>query len=210
MKIFIITPVSRVDNLLSIYQSLVAASLTPIQIEWYVIFDLAIAAHLHEWQDRIQANGTRDIKVHFFQSDRKNAVGGHYHRNVMLDRLGEKAEGNLAYYDTWVYQLDDDNILHPSLANFLFAHLHQILLVDVVLFDQIHSDGLLRLAAGRLEVGHIDTAMMICRLKAIGTLRYDPNDYCADGHFIKNICEQSKPLIYNQPLCYYNFLRNGQ
>jgi hypothetical protein len=31
----------------------------------------------------------------------------------------------------------------------------------------------------------IDTAMMISRLKAIGTIRYDHQDYCADGHFIK-------------------------
>jgi hypothetical protein len=210
MKILVITPVSRPDNLLAIYNSLATNNTTPIEIEWYVVFDLAIKDQLKEWEDRIQANGTRNIKVHFYLSDRANCVAGHYHRNFILEILLDKAKGNLGLFDAWICQLDDDNILHPSLAAFMYSQMHILVTKDVFLFAQILRNGATRLQVTKIEVGLIDTAMMMARLKAIGTIRYDDQDYCADGHFIKEVCKQSesKTFIYNQPLCYYNYLRS--
>jgi hypothetical protein len=96
MKILVITPVSRPDNLLAIYNSLCTNNSTPIEVEWYVVFDLAIKDQLKEWEDRIQANGNRSLKVHFYLSDRANQVAGHYHRNFILDIILEKQKASLA------------------------------------------------------------------------------------------------------------------
>src|SRR5438067_321348 len=102
MKILVITPVTRPDNLLAIYNSL-AANSTACEIAWHLIFDLSIKDQLRMWEDRLQANGTRQVKVHFYISNRAYAVGGHYHRNHLLNVIQDKAKTSEGLSDAWLH-----------------------------------------------------------------------------------------------------------
>lgn len=210
-KIIVITPTSRPENLLAIYKSLVETEIF-LSIEWHIVYDGAIDFDtIKKCQDMLEPHNARTIEIVHHISDRSHAVAGHYHRNFVIDNLMDRACQNPDYGNYWIYQLDDDNIIHPDLIQFI-RNEHELLKeTKVFMFDQKLRNGATRLRINReqVKVGFVDTAMMICRLSAIGMIRYDEEDYCADGKFISQVYESNRyyTLFYNQPLCYYNYLR---
>lgn len=206
-KLIIITPTSRPENLLSIYKNLVETDIY-LSTEWHIVFDAAVDTDtVKKYRETFEAHTARIIKIFIHVSDRSHAVAGHYHRNFVLNKLWLEYP---LYSRSWIYQLDDDNIIHPDLLRFLRDEHTTLTNVNVFMFDQKLRNGATRLRANRdqVKVGFIDTAMMICRLSAIGSIRYDDEDYCADGKFISEVYEWNKnhTLFFNQPLCYYNYL----
>ena len=203
-SLHIITPLSRTEFIVDLYQSIKEAS-NDIKIYWWIVVDNKLENKfktIHSLFRRYEIN--LNISVWFSQR-KENSPGGHAHRNEILHELDSD------YYDEneWLYSLDDDNILHP---NFIKA-LKEIDLTgyDVLAGDQYMKDGRLRLVADdtKMKVCHVDTASCAFRLGALRGLRYEENDYCGDGLFVEKVHNLGKRFFYlHQPMCYYNYLRD--
>jgi hypothetical protein len=200
MKILnIITPISRIENLPILYNN-VSYYAKNVRIIWWVILDNSC----RKYYKNISLNENADLKIKLLVSHYANALAGHAHRNVILDLLEEDTE-------EWVYNLDDDNVLHPDFINF-FINDGNLDDFDVALVSQILFDGRIRLQAdvNSVKVNHVDTAMCLFKVKALnGHLRYT-EDYCADGLFIEALYNNTNNKFYikDSPLCYYNYLRD--
>ncbi|NEU10431.1 class I SAM-dependent methyltransferase [Flavihumibacter sp. R14] len=193
----IITPLSRIANLQSLYDN-ISYYAKGVKIVWWVILDRSLKQHYKN----ISLNESKCLKIKLLMSPYANCPGGHAHRNFILDLLDNNP-------DQWVYNLDDDNILHPEFVSF-FANDKELDDHDVALVAQLHSDGTLRLEADadNIKVYHIDTAMCLFKMKALnGGLRFVEN-YCGDGYFIESLHQNinNKFYIHNIPLSYYNYL----
>lgn len=206
----IITPCARPWNLFLIYKQLLSYKIQKIQIVWWIVLDKSI-------QDigSILKESTQDnLKIHFIKGVSDNAIAGHAHRNLILEKL-VSLHGNI---NDWVYNLDDDNLLHEDYIQFLVDNEYLLKDYDGVLTQQINKEKQVRLDATRelIKVCHVDTAMITFRIKALGSkygteqLRFIETDYCADGHFIEALYKKLGDKLYvtNTPLCYYNFLND--
>lgn len=209
-RLIVITPVSRPDNLIKIYKSL-AENNYPISVDWHIVFDAAYTGNVDQWKELFAAHEGRSMSIIIHESDQANAVAGHYHRNFVIDKLAVQASYDNTLQSAWIYHLDDDNIMHSNLLYFLYKEYNLLRYARVLLFDQVMPNGKDRLIVNRdqIKVGFVDTAMMLCRFAAIGSTRFDVEDYCADGKFIASVYKDNyqQTVIYNQPLCYYNYLR---
>jgi hypothetical protein len=68
-------------------------------------------------------------------------------------------------------------------------------------FNQINADNKVRLKGNNINIGSIDTAMV---LVPYTTQQWVPSKYDADGHYIK-ACHSKFPWVYvDNELCYYN------
>lgn len=188
MKFRIVTPCSRPENLLPIYQSIQGyKSKSTHDVEWIIVFDRPIPEHLPDLGDTV---------ILWIDLKGKSVVG-HQQRNLALD----------AYTDGYIYFLDDDNILHPN-----FHLIEPFLRENVLILDQSNKKGKrVRVARQRnIRVGKIDTAQYIVYRPLVKNERF-LLVYEADGMFISelyNFCYE-KFLYLNTPqgLCYYNYLR---
>ncbi len=167
---------------------------------WWVVLDNAIKTNYQS----LRLAESDNLKINLLVSPHTRAPGGHAHRNFVLDLL----EGD---DEQWIYNLDDDNILHPGFINFFLTD-NELDNYDVALFAQILADGTLRLNANTdsIKVNHVDTAMCLFRKKALRDgLRY-VESYCGDGYFLEALFNNNsnKFFIRNTPLCYYNYLHD--
>lgn len=133
-------------------------------------------------------------------------IVGHAARNLFLDKITDFTNKRQPKNE-WIYFLDDDNILHPDTLKLIREA--ELKGKKGIIFSQINKDNSLRLAAGKVDVGFIDTAMFALCLDLIRGTRFDENDYCADGKFIKEVYERNKNefIITQEVGCYYNYLR---
>lgn len=193
----IITPVSRIGNLNYLHDNLLYFSKN-VKIIWWVILDKALKAHYK----KLSLADAGHLKIKLLVSPNTNCPGGHAHRNLVLDLLEDDKE-------QWVYNLDDDNILHPDFMDF-FANDDRLDEHEVALVSQVLPDGTLRLKADpeTIKVNNVDTAMCLFKVKALnGGLRFIEN-YCGDGYFIEALRSDANNKFYinDTPLCYYNYL----
>lgn len=163
--------------------------------------DKALKAHYK----KVSFPESSHLKIKLLVSSNANCPGGHAHRNMVLDLLDDDKE-------QWVYNLDDDNILHPDFIDF-FANDDQLDDHEVALVSQILPDGTLRLKADAdtIKVNNVDTAMCLFKVKALnGGLRFIEN-YCGDGYFIEALHQDTNNKFYinSTPLCYYNYLTDS-
>ncbi len=201
MKLNIVTPLSRGENLLALYENVRSNYNKGVDIKWWVIIDPKAKVDGSDFlglalDPNVQVIGSYD-----------SAIAGHGHRNLALNIIQEEDE------DSWFMSLDDDNIIHPDLIRELNS---LTLRSDIqnpvgVLFDQCLKDGSKRLVVeeGNVGLNRTDTAQFVLKVNAIGDLRFDESRYDADGVFIYEFYEDHKDSIYhiNKDLCYYNFLR---
>ena len=201
-RLNIITPVSRIENLHSLHDNISFYAKRNIEIVWWVVLDRS----LKKDYKNICLIENAHLRIKLLISSNTNCTGGHAHRNLILDLLEENKE-------QWVYNLDDDNILHPGFIDF-FINDDKIEDHEVVLVSQLLSDGTLRLQADAdtIKVNHVDTAMCLFKMKALnGGLRFIEN-YCGDGYFIEALHNDANNRLYihNAPLCYYNYLTDSK
>lgn len=204
----IITPVSRTENLWTIYKNLINNS-EGLLIIWWLVFDKSVESSIGDWDLIFKKHNHANVLVSVLLSDKEKVIAGHYHRNIILNSL-EKSEDYEIIKNDWCYNLDDDNILHPLLTS-LIAN-HEAIRSDVILFSQALHNNALRLKADKnnVEVCHVDTAMILFRISAIQGSRFIEDDYCADGHFIKaiwNHCDESTRKVHETAHCFYNYLK---
>jgi len=110
--------------------------------------------------------------------------------------------------NTFLYFLDDDNIIHPSLYE----------LLDVIepgkmyTFDQKRPDTVYPyktlLTGDNVEVFNIDTAMFLIDFNLCIDTRWIIDKYNADGFYIKECYESNKNawVYVNKTMAYYNAL----
>jgi hypothetical protein len=211
MKINIITPLSRPENLKAMYVNLLEAAMKGITIHWYLIVDASITGTIIQppgfWLTTFRRIATylkaSELRVTVLNGQH-GAMAGHAHRNMALPFMKN--------WPDWIMSLDDDNVMHPSLPEWLIANEEELeLKYSGLIFDQLNKDGSYRLKADpdKISVNHVDTAQYMFRGSIVGDLRFQEDAYNADGIFIEELYRRHRDqfLIVNQPLCYYNYLR---
>jgi len=193
MQIDIITPCTRGENLDTINNSLVEG-MGDISYKWIVVIDgknpgdLGIQLQLYP-NTKYYAHSSENFRL---------GLSGNPQRNFGIS----KAKGDYLYF------LDDDNILHPS----LFKNTRDLLDGDkAVIVNQVWPNGQIRLTAHptHMDVGGIDTAQGIIPRYMLEDIRWDVHNYCADGVLYNQIFKRfpDKFIFVNSGLSFYNYLR---
>jgi hypothetical protein len=156
MKLNIVTPVIRPENLQAIRESIRQQLGKGIDIEWWVIFDASCPAHedlpgqLHHIENHAEST--------------VSGIAGHCHRNTFLMQQELRARlESTSVLDEWIYCIDDDNILHPDLVPWLVDNQQVVEEAAMLVFDQQLKNGAHRLSADRPRVNNIDTAQFMWR-----------------------------------------------
>jgi hypothetical protein len=193
MNYHLITPCSRPYHLDAVYGSILAQRMPTDNITWWIIFDA----------DRVLFDvQARFNKLRVETGSVRGKPWGDKQTDVALERIK----------DGWVYRVDDDNIIHRD----FLARLSNVSGCALVV-DQVWKNGDLRLRASpeNLKPLIVDTAQFAVKREAIGSVRWI--DYVkhhntmrgGDGYFIQQIHNRHMDdfTFVNEPLCYYNYLK---
>jgi hypothetical protein len=121
------------------------------------------------------------------------SIAGHSQRNYALELI---KNGH-------VYMNDDDTLIYPKLWDNI-----KNLTNDFITFDQLTSNGGIRLKGGDVRVGGIDSHNFIVSKDLINDTKWIIDRYDADGYFATECHSKCKsPIIINKPLSVYNQLR---
>ncbi len=173
-KITIITPSYRVTNLPKLKESI---NFDYIH-EWIIVYD---GSKIKENPKLFKHPKIKEF-VHLGQG-----ISGNPQRNYALTQVSNK--------DTLLYYLDDDNIIHPDLYRLLNVIDNRYLYT----FNQ--KD---RLKGNNINIGSIDTAMVIVPYSTCKDELWIPSRYDADGYYIKVCYQKNKAIFVDNDLCYYN------
>jgi predicted O-methyltransferase YrrM len=179
-KLTIITPSYRVDNLLSVKNSIDFAHVE----EWIIVYD---GSKITENPNLFAADehGNK-IKEYVHHGE---GISGNPQRNYALTKISNP--------DTFLYYLDDDNIVHPSLF-------HLVKVMDknkMYTFNQYKG-----LRGNNVNVKCIDTAMFMIHYPLCAGITWDKHKYDADGFYIREcyVTHQKNHVFVDNELCYYN------
>lgn len=182
MLITIITPSYRIDNLAAIKDSI---NFDHIR-EWIIVYDgTKITENPHLFA------GCEKIREYVHHGG--TGISGNPQRNYALDTIPGDSE-------TWIYFLDDDNIVHPDFWKLLTI----VEKNHIYTFDQ-HN----RINGNKIGIGCIDTAMFLVDWNICKNLRWIASSYEADYFYIR-ACYDAAPsnswVYINNTLCYYNII----
>ena len=187
MFINIITPCSRPENLISIALSI---NIPLENFRWIVVFDA------DEVPEELSATKDSFKNTEFYAHRNPNGCSGNSQRNFALDLVELEEDG-------YVYFQDDDTIMHHE-----FWESVKDLNADFINFNQGFIDGSVRLKAGRIEVGHIDSHNFLLRNSIIGDTRWEIDKYEADGIFAETCAKKTRNIFFiERILSIYNALR---
>lgn len=121
---------------------------------------------------------------------------------------------NLGMYiaqNSWVYFLDDDNIIHPLFAATLKGLISSFPDKKAFLFNQQNKDGSIRVISDKIEFGHVDTASFVVHKSIIGDATWFRDQYIEDFNFINQVYQKHPDAFYfsNLPCVYFNYLRSN-
>ena len=182
----IITPIGRgipEDELLKTVRSI---KFYCIQ-RWILVYDTTA---LHDHMPLLRGHD-KIIQI-FYHFDLGASQAGHAQRNRALKEIP----------DGLIYNLDDDNIVHPHFWDIL----PRFAAGFVSTFDQQRSQTAI-LPGNTPASGAIDTASFVFDKSLVGEIEYDWTDYGADGIFIHAVLEQNpgKHIYIPEVASYYNF-----
>lgn len=209
MILNIITPLTRPDNLPAILNSIKNIPAT-VHVYWWIVVDHTLVPEYRNIVDIVSDRPAENIDVIFLPNLNPLNVAGHGSRNIVLEILEHDNKS-----DEWVYNLDDDNVIHPKFCQFLQSLTQSEVMIpnikDVLIFGQAFPDGKPRLYAHEnyVKVGHIDTAMFLIRVSAIKGVRFPNDNYCGDGLFMEQVVSTPQRIqCYQSVFCWYNALDN--
>jgi hypothetical protein len=186
IRINIITPCSRPENLKAIQQSI---NIPRTCYKWWIVFDAL--------PNEIDPTLIPENATPIYHKNKKS-IAGHAQRNFALDHIPNDND--------YVYFLDDDTLMHPD----LYPTVAQLLSNDFIHFDQQNPDGTKRIG-GKVEINHIDTGSAIVKRQLIENTRFRTDAYNADGIFWKAISlKAQRPLYIPKILSTYNQLNPNQ
>jgi len=198
-KITIITPCIRPQNLYKIRDSINFDYIN----EWIIVYDENIInknpyLFINDINNINDMNNINDkIKEYLHKG---NGIAGNSQRNYALD--------NIINTNTYVYFLDDDNIIHPELYN----------LLDVIENNKIYTFDQKRhidvfpfkeyLNGNEIEIFNIDTAMFLIDYNLCKNIRWNLHKYHSDGIFIMNCYSENRDkwIYLNKLMSYYNYI----
>jgi len=180
-KITIITPCCRPENL----QKVIKFMNFDYIDEWIIVYDSAKVINFEK-----QFTDNPKINEYFYKFD-GTGLSGHPQRNYGLTQVQNK--------NTFIYFLDDDNIIHQE----LYKLLNVVSKGYFYTFNQVN-----RIPGNNINVGFIDTAMFLIDYNLIKNTQWVNDKYYADGIFISDIynTHPDKWIYVNNMNCYYNFL----
>lgn len=191
-KMTIITPCIRPQNLHKIKESINFDYIN----EWIIVYDgnkILDNPHLFIYDH------TNKIKEYIYKS---NGASGNQQRNYALD--------NIINTNTYVYFLDDDNIIHPELYNLL----DNIENNKIYSFDQKRPTDVFPftdyLKGDKIQIFNIDTSMFLIDYNLCKNIRWDLYKYNADGIFIMECysANRDKWVYIDKLMSYYNYITN--
>lgn len=180
-KMTIITPSYRTNNLITLKNSINFDYVD----EWIIVYD---GSKISENPNIFSNENNDKIKEYVFTGE---GISGNQQRNYALSTIKNT--------DTFIYYLDDDNIIHPSLYK----------LMNIVDKNKMYSfnqeDGI---KGNTVVRNHIDTAMILIHYNLCNNIIWNIREYGADGYYIEECYNKNKnKYIYvNNDLCYYNKL----
>jgi glycosyltransferase involved in cell wall biosynthesis len=190
-KITIITPCIRPNNLYKIKESINFDYVN----EWLIIYD---KKKINENPNLFLNDDNKNkIKEYLYEGDGRS---GNPQRNFALD--------NIKNTNTYLYFLDDDNIIHPDLYNLL----DNIDNNKIYTFDQSRPDNVFPyktlLPGNKIELYNIDSAMILIDYNICKNIRWDLFKYNADGIYIMECYSSNKNkwIYINKTLSYYNYI----
>ncbi len=199
IELNIITRCSRQQNLLKIIETLF---LKDFAIIWHIIFDINKIKEIDSNLLYTLSN-INYIKIYYDKSD-INSYGYNLINKIIKSIINE---------NSFIYLLDDDNILHENF-NILYKLINE---KEIIIFNQFinykdFTNSKYRYASiDNVKIGSIDAAQYIIK-RNVFTLNNNHinymNDYCADGILMELLLKlyPEKFLFINEILCYYNYL----
>lgn len=198
MKFHVITRCTRVENLLTIADSVYKEG---VDVTWHVVFDTSVV---------------KDIEI---------ALLGELYNTGSILYFKQGSSGTYMYpemneliktlpSEDYVTLIDDDNIVHPDYYNVIIDAIKNNFRNDVFCYNQFVDKkdftGLeYRIASSEnVEVKGIDLAQYTVKASTFSLCEFGAG-YCGDGEFIQAL-HNSKPqtfLFIDQTLCYYNYLQ---
>lgn len=202
MKLHIFTRCTRLENLKLITSSIdkAVSQVDYLDLTWHIIFDISYFKNI---PSDILEDYSKVAQLHF--KDNK----GHGMR-VFHDLISDLDVD----YDSWMYILDDDNLMHPKFIK-IIVDLEKSAKFDYknfVVFDQYIGGkdwtGLevRKVNINEIKVKEIDSAQFIFRLKSYDFYEEFGEGYLADGIFIEKAFKRDPEGFYYVPeiLSFYN------
>jgi predicted O-methyltransferase YrrM len=181
-KITIITPSIRVENLIKIRKELNFDYID----EWIIVYD---GSKIYE-NPKLFLDDEHNSKIseYLFKGD---GISGNSQRNFALEHIKND--------NTYLYYLDDDNIVHKD----LYKVLKFIGDKKICTFNQKDKRN-----GDIIVIRHIDTAMFLIDFDLCKSIRWILDKYDADGYYINECYSKNKYhwIYINNELSYYNFL----
>lgn len=178
-KMTLITPSIRPWNLPKIRDSIDFDYVD----EWIIVYD---GSKITENPKVFAKEKNPKIKEYIHTSE---GMSGNPQRNYALDQIQNE--------DTYLYYLDDDNVMHRDLYK----------LFDIIDDGKLYTFDQEKGLVGRsITINQIDTAMFLIDFKLCKKVRWVLNVYAADFFYINECYSQNKDkwIYVNNELCTYN------
>ncbi len=188
-KITIITPSYRTTNLRRLKDSIQFDYVD----QWIIVYD---GSKIKENPNMFHEE---KIEEYVYEGEGRS---GNPQRNFALTKIKNE--------DTYLYYLDDDNLIHPNLYNLL----NQIQGVQLFTFNQYNTHNPMSpyrnntMLGNDVRVGGIDTAMFLCHYSLIKGITWVYDKHEADGIYISECYQKNrdKHIYVNAICCNYNIL----
>jgi SAM-dependent methyltransferase len=183
-KITIITPSYRIQNLKKIYETINFDYVD----EWIIVYD---GSKITE-----NPNIFNHEKIKEYVHYDNNSCFGNAQRNFALN--------NIKNENTYLYFLDDDNLINPELYKLL-----DIIEKDkLYTFNQIRYPNLELLKGNEIKETKIDTAMILISYNLCKNIKWNLYEYGADFRYINECYNQNKDkwIYINNVLAYHNII----
>ncbi len=180
-KMTIITPCCRPNNLYKVKESINFDYVN----EWIIVYD---GNKLKE--NPLLFRDNSKIREYIYDGSTEG-ISGNPQRNFALKNINNT--------NTYIYYLDDDNIIHPNLYK----------LLDIIDDNKLYTFNQENGIKGDCpEVFKIDTAMLLIDYNLCKDIFWEPMLYQADGIYISSCYNKNKNkhIYVNNDLCYYNYL----
>lgn len=184
-KITIITPCYRIENLWKLKQSINFDYLE----EWIIVYDgkkILENPYFFKHHDKIKEYVNKD-----------DGISGNPQRNFAISKISN--------HDSFLYYLDDDNIIHPLFFDVIkFLDMNRMYTFNQYNYKRMNNT----LIGNNIIMNNIDTAMVLYYCKSTIGKTWNPDKYEADGEYITSCYEQNKNnhIFIDNTLCYYNKL----
>jgi glycosyltransferase involved in cell wall biosynthesis len=196
MKFHVITRCTRVENLLTIADSVYKEG---VDVTWHVVFDTSVV---------------KEIEIAL--------LGALYNAGAML-YFKEGAPGTYMYpkmneliktfpSEDYVTLIDDDNIVHPDYYDVITKYIKDNPNSDAFCYNQFVDKkdftGLEYriVSTANVEVKGIDLAQYTVKVSTFSLCEFGAG-YCGDGEFIQALHSLVPFTFIDKTLCYYNYLQ---